>query len=296
MSTARAASWAWTAAVLWTAAASHALSLRSTRAEAFLGEVRPGGRVSWSRALGAPYGVENTGGEPASVRLELAAPPAQRLLDGYEPLPDLGWARVETVSHALEPGAGGETDITVAVPKDRSLEGRQFQLECAVVGRAPDGSALTLRTRLLLAVGDGDPPERPLMPAQWAFEASPRTVVLPRVEPGRTSPLTGPGFTGVKLANAGESDATVRIAAVRVWPEGVVVPSGHAPAPNPRWLSGGPPIRVPAGTVRTAPLSLTVPKDPRYRGKKWAFLLAVDAESNGRVGRTWVTVAVSVEP
>lgn len=296
MSTARAAPWAWLAAVTLTAAASHALSLRSTRAEAFLGDVRPGSRVSWSEATGAPLEVLNTGGEPATVTVSLANPPPERLLDGYEPFPDPGWARAAVVSHALEPGKSGATDITVTVPKDRSLEGRQFQLECALTGRSADGSLLRLRTRLLLAVGDGDPPTGPPAPPGWAFEVTPRSVTLPRAAQGRTSPLRGPGFAGLKLANAGEREATVRIAAVRAWPEGMSPPSGYAAAPNPRWLSGGPPVRVPAGTVRAAELSLDVPKDPRYRGKKWAFLLAADVETGGRRARTWVTVAVTMEP
>lgn len=295
MSTAKAAPWAWSAVVIMTAAASHALSLRSTRAEAFLGEVRPGSRVSYSKAVGAPLGVENPGPEPAVVELSFSAPPPERLADGYEPVPDPGWAAASVRSHSLDPGENGMTEIVVSVPKDRSLEGRQFQLECDLTGRGPDGGVLKLRTKLLLSVGDGDPPDCPLAPKEWPVEASPRFVQL-RAPLGRASPLIGPGFTGIKLANAGESEATARLAPVRGWPEGISPPPGYPPAPNPRWLSGGPPMRVPAGTVRTAPLALAVPKDPRYRGKKWAFLLAVDIETGGKRGRTWVVLGVTAEP
>lgn len=287
--------WAWSAAVFGTAAESRALSLRSTRAEAFLGEVRPGGRLAYSKAVGAAYGVENAGKEPATVELTFAVPARERLVDGYEPIPDPGWASAAVMRHALDPGESGATEILVRVPKDEALDGRQFQLECGLAGRSPSGGLLRLKTLLLLAVGDGDPAEFPPAPPDWAFEASPRSAEL-RVEPGRTSPLIGPGFKGVTLANAGEQDATVRIAAVRAWPEDRLPPAGYAPAPNPRWLSGGPPLRVRAQTVRTAPLSLTVPQDPRYRGKKWAFLVAVDAESGGRRGRTWLVLGVTIEP
>ena len=295
MSTARAAPWAWSAVVIMTAAASHALSLRSTRSEAFLGEVRPGSRVSYARALDAPFGVENAGTEPAEVVLTFESPPPDRLLDGYEPIPDPGWAKAALMKHSLEPGERGVADIMVTVPKDRSLVGRQFQLECGLTGRSPGGGLLRLRTRLLLAVGDGDPAESPPAPPEWEFQSSPRVALL-KVPPGRNSPLRGPGFTGVKLANTGGSDATATVRAVRSWPEGMTPPPGYAPAPNPRWLSGGPPLRVPAGTVRTAELTLSVPKDPRYRGKKWAFLAAVDAETGGRRGRTWFVLGVELEP
>jgi hypothetical protein len=297
MNVARTARWAWLAAVLWTAAGdARALSLRSTRVEAFLGEVRPGGKLSYAKALDAPFGVENPGTEPATVDLSFESPPPQRLLDGYEPIPDPGWAKAAVLRHALDPGEKGLTEITVAVPKDRSLDGRQFQLELGLTGRSPGGGLLRLRTRLLLAVGDGDPPESPPLPPDGAFEVSPREARLNGVPLGRHGPLIGPGFTGLKLANAGETPATVRVAAVRRWPEGMSSPAGTAAAPNPRWLQGGPPIRVPAGTVRTAELSLTLPKEPRNRGKSWAFLLAVDVETEGRTGRRWAVLVVSTEP
>lgn len=291
MSNARAVPWAWLAAMMLMAAQSRALSLRSTRAEAFLGEHRPGSRVSYSKAVGAPLGVENAGGEPASVELSLAAPPPGTLADGYEPLPP-AWAKATMLSFALDPGKSGETDITVTLPKDASLDGRQFQLECGLAGRAPGGSALTLRTRLYLAVGDGDPPDCP-SPPEWELSVSPRTATLP-VSPGRIKPLAGPGFSGVKVANGSDKDAVVRVRAVRVWPEGMSPPPGFVAAPNPRWLSGGSPLTVRGGSVGTAELALTVPKDPRYRGKKWAFLVAVDVESAGRKGRYWLVLAVEV--
>jgi hypothetical protein len=219
-----AASAAWLMALLWGAAAAHALSLRSTRAEAFLGESPPGGTLSYSRALGAPLGVENAGGEPAGVELSVAIPPPGELADGYEALPDPSWVRLEKASHALDPGARGVTDVKVVLPKDARLEGRQFQFHCLFRGRDRAGGGLTLRTKLLLASGPGDPPQTPrgapegfaLLPARGRMDAVPL---------GRpVSPLTGEG--GLKLANAGTREATVRLSTLRAWPEDVSPPAG----------------------------------------------------------------------
>jgi hypothetical protein len=281
---------AWLMALFWGAAAAHALSLRSTRAEAFLGESPPGGTLSYSRALGAPLGVENAGTEPARIELSVAIPPPGELADGYEALPDPSWVRLEKASHALEPGARGETDVRVVLPKDARLEGRQFQFHCLFRGRETAGGGLTLRTRLLLAAGAGDPP-------QTAGAAPEGFALLPARGRAEGVPLGRPfappsGAGGLKLVNAGTREATVRLSTLRAWPEDFSPPEGFAPAPNPRWLRTGAPVRLPAGSIASAALELMVPDEPRYRGRRWAFLVAADAEAGGKKGRSLYVLSV----
>lgn len=269
-------------ALLAGAGAARALSLRSTRAEAFLGEHRPGSRVSYARELGEPLGVENAGAEPARVELSPVLPPPGRLADGYEPLPELSWVRLDRASHALGPGERGGTDVVVSLPRDARLEGRQFQFDGLIRAKTADGGGLTLRTRLLLAVGDGDPPEVPRDPPE-GFLLSPARATAEGVPPGRRYPLAGAG--ALKLVNAGTKDLTVRLSTLRAWPPGLEPPEGHARAPNPRWLKTGPPAKVKAGSVMPAALELLVPDEPRYRGRRWSFLVAADAEGGARPGR-----------
>lgn len=280
------------AVLLAGAQAARALSLRSTRAEAFLGEHRPGGRVSYARELGEPLGVENAGDEPARVELSLSIPPPERVADGYEPLPEGSWVRLDRTSHALEPGERGGTDVVVSLPRDARLEGRQFQFDSLIRGRAEGGGGLTLRTRLLLAVGDGDPPEVPRDPPE-GFLLSPARATAQGVPLGRRHPLAGAG--ALKLVNAGTRDLTVRLSTLRAWPPGLEPPQGHARAPNPRWLETGPPLKVKAGSVVPAALELLVPDEPRYRGRRWSFLVAADAESGGRAGRALFVLSVETE-
>lgn len=280
------------AALLAGAGMARALSLRSTRAEAFLGEHRPGGRVSYARALGEPLGVENAGAEPARVELSVSIPPPERLADGYEPLPDASWVRLDPAAHALGPGERGGTDVLVSLPRDARLEGRQFQYEVLLRGRGKDGGGLTLRTRLLLAVGHGDPPEVPRDPPEGFLLSPPRGTA--REAPlGRRHPLAGTG--ALKLVNAGTRDLTVRLSTLRAWPAGHEAPEGYARAPNPRWLKTGPPVRVEAGSVAPAALELLVPDEPRYRGRRWSFLVAADAEGGARPGRALFVLNVETE-
>lgn len=290
---ARAATAAWLGALFWGAAAAHALSLRSTRAEAFLGEARPGGRLSYARALGAPLGVENAGGEPARVELSVSIPPPRDLADGYEALPDPRWVRLDGASHALDPGRSGTTDVSVELPRDAGPEGGQYQFDCLIRGHGPGGGGLTLRTRVLFAVGGGDPPEVPRDPPE-GFLLSPTRARAEGAPLGRRHPLAA-GAGGLKLVNAGTRDVTVRLSTLRAWPEGADPPEGFARAPNPRWLKTGPPLRVKAGTVEAARLELLVPDEPRYRGRRWSFLVAADAEAGGRAGRSLFVLSVETE-
>ena len=278
----------WLAAMLL-AADADALSLRSTKAEAFLGDVRPGSRAVFGQAAGAPLGAENAGGEEVDVGFSAASPPPERLKDGYEPLPDLRWVALTGESRRLGPGERAETDAIVTVPKNAA--GGQYQFDLLLSGRSPGGSGLTLRTAVLLAVGAGEPEDVPPEPEGSAFTLSPSKGRLERAPLGRApKDLRGP-----KLANAGEEDLVVRLTAVRARPADMRLEEGYTPAPNPLWLTSGSPVRVPAGGVVEAPLRLLIPARERYRGRRWAFTVAVDASAKGRRGRTWWTLYVGTE-
>jgi hypothetical protein len=54
-------------------------------------------------------------------------------------------------------------------------------------------------------------------------------------------------------------------------------------------------VKVPAGTVAAAALELRVPDEPRYRGRRWAFVVAADAEAGGRTGRSLYVLSVETQ-
>ena len=59
---------------LFGAGASRALSLRSSAAESFLGDVSPGATVLLSRAAGAKLRVENPGSDAAALEFRIVPP------------------------------------------------------------------------------------------------------------------------------------------------------------------------------------------------------------------------------
>lgn len=282
--------WPWLAILLLGVADAEALTLRSAKAEAFLGAVRPGSVVVLSSAAGNSLFVENAGGEPVDLTVTLDMPSAGRLRDGYETLPDPKWVSLKGARWTLAPGERAEPEIVVTVAKERKFAGGQFQFDCLYRGRAPGGSEVTLRTVVTVAVEDGSLEEIPRRAG--SLVVSPVRARVEGVALGRRVAAKSDGFRALKLANAGESQAMVRLTPARSWDETVRLEDGWMPAPNPNWLKTGPPVTVAAGGVAQAALELEIPRQARYRGRKWAFVVAVDSEQGGRRARSWWTLYV----
>lgn len=279
---------------LFAAGPGHALSLRSSAAEIFLGDVRPGKVVVAS--VNGPLSVENSGGEKALVDVSTELSPPERLKEGYDPLPDSIMRVVEkSASRWLEPGERRELGLKVVIPRDQSLEGGQYQFDCLLKGRNTGGSELKMRTAVMLAVGPGDPPDISREPEDSGFSVSPAKAHLEGIPLGRRALVRSEKFRGLKLANAGESEVVVRMTSVRAWDESMRIEDGYVPAANPHWLKTDGVIRIKPGEVALTTMTLQIPRQARYRGRNWAFVVAVDVQSAGRSGRTWWTLYVRTQ-
>lgn len=262
--------------VLLGAGPSHALSLRSSAAESFLGDASPGTSVAYSRAVGAKLRVENAGADLVRVEFK-AVPPASDLKDGWEPWPHPEAVRIESSRAELKPGAAAEAEVVVNVPKDRALNGGQYQFDVLATGYDRSGGSLSLRTRLLIAVGP--PPASPVASVE---------------RPGfALSPLASGKDTLLKFVNAGDEDLSVTLSPARSWDDGAHIQAGYEPAPNPRWLRFDPgSVTVPAGAIGRARIWAAIPRQARYAGRHWAFVVAVDADGKSGRTRRWYVLHV----
>lgn len=276
-----------------TAGPCHALSLRSSAAEIFLGDARPGSMAVVGNENGR-LSVENTGSEKAQIEISIEHSAPERLKDGYDPLPEIHKrVAAANVGKPLEPGEKRELDVKVAIPSSRHLDGGQYQFDCLIKGRSAGGSVLAMRTVVTLAVGEGEPPDVPRQAAGEGFSVSPLKAHLDGIPLGVRAAARSGTFRALKLANAGDSELIVRATPVRAWDESVRIEDGYAPAPNPHWLKPGPALRVKPGEVSEASFTLEIPRQDRYRGRRWAFVVAVDARAGDRIGRSWWTLHVS---
>lgn len=276
---------------------SHALSLRSSAAESFLGDALPGTAVSVSKATGATLRVENSGADPARVEFKLVIPSVAGCRDGHEPWPHPESVRLERKSKAglLSPGEAAEAELTVKVPADPKLEGSSYEIDVVATGYDRAGASLSLKTRVLLSVGaplasgassPGGRADRP------GFTVSPQR--LGRLTPSRGRDAADAGTEKtLKLVNAGDTDLQLSLTPARSWDDDAVIPEGLEPIPDPRWLRIEPSVvKVRAGAIGSARVWAVVPRETRYAGRKFFAVVAVDAAAGGRLTRRWVVATV----
>jgi len=252
-----------------------------------------------TRAIG-PVSVWNTGAEPLELGLSWQKPLARELEDGYEPIPDTDWLSWETERGRVAPDGRFEATATLRVPERNSLRGKRYQAHWSVEGLTPAGSRLEARPKLLLRV----PGKRKSFEERRrsrprakgvAFAASASVLKVepvalgPRVELGREG---APAFT---LTNTGPLPATVHLEVEEDLPG--PPPSGYRRVPDPEFLSlSRELVALDPGESRSVKLSVKVPREARYLGRRWAFtvlLRALEAEDPGaQAARIWVLVGV----
>ena len=282
---------------LFGAGSGHALSLRGSAAELFLGDVLPGTSVAGSKA-GARLRVENSGSETVKLAFKAVSPPLQDLKDGWEPWPSPDRVRVDSLRTTLAAGEGADVEVAVRVPDEADLSGGQYQFDVLETGTDPAGASLTVKTRVLLSVGA--PLPRADVSAEGfaprpGFTLAPPSAALDGVPLGRTDAHPGAEAT-LKLVNAGDEDLTVTLSPAREWDDEARIKEGYEPAPNPRWLRFDPGVVVVrAGAIVRARIWADVPRQARYAGRRWAFVAAVDAEASGRRTRRYFTLNVTTE-
>ncbi len=269
-----------------------ALSLRSSAAESFLGDVSPGTAVSVSKATGSGLRVENSGGDPIRVEFRAVSPPPGGCKDGYDPWPHPESVRLEAKARGAElrPGEAAAADLVVTVPRDAALDGGQYEIDVVATAHDRAGASLSLKTRVLLSVGPvlpsaAEPPggfaERP------GYSASPPRAGPERVPWGRTGSDPGGGTT-LKIIEAGDEDLSVSLSPVREWDGNARPEEGFEPAPNPRWLRLEPGVvKVRAGAIGRARVWASVPRQARYAGRRFFFVVALDAVAGGRRTRRY---------
>ncbi len=276
---------------------SHALSLRSSAAESFLGDVLPGTAVAVSKATGARLRVENSGRDPARVEFRIVDPPSRDLKDGLEPWPHPESVRLEPKAKRgfLAPGEAAEAELVVTVPKDMAPDAGSYEIDVVATGYDRAGASLSLKTRVLLSVGaplasGASPPggyaDRP------GFTVSPQRVGPLTPSRGRDDADAGTEKT-LKIVNAGDEELQVSLTPARSWDDDAQIPEGLEPIPDPRWLRIAPSVvKVRAGAIGSARIWAVVPRERRYAGRKFFAMVAVDAAAGGRRTRRWVVATV----
>jgi hypothetical protein len=130
----------------------HAVSLRTPLVEVNLGCVKLGRTYSLVEIRNLPLSVTNTGDFPVSLAIEVVTPRTDELRNGYKPIPDTNWIRVEQNFFLVAPGKSASTDVLVAVPGDKEHLGQHYQVWLWSHTVSNGGLGVGLKSRILFSI------------------------------------------------------------------------------------------------------------------------------------------------
>lgn len=110
-----------------------------------------GAEYSMRKDAKFPLVIENNSDSVVELKIEVLSPQADEVQKGYEPIPDIGWVRLEKDLFLIAPNGNAETDVVIRVPDREEYCGRKFHVFISswTVGRS---LGLGIKSKLLFGV------------------------------------------------------------------------------------------------------------------------------------------------
>lgn len=202
-----------------------------------LGNLKIGQEYSLKQLLGYPYNVTYKGSYPVDLKIEVVKPDTTTA-DGFEPIPDISWLRLQREEFALDPGETANTDIIISIPNDENLLGKKFRVIISPYTSAPKGDtraglvfALGLSCNLYLSIAPKPPTEeeirqqkKRLLSNYMNYSVSPERIFLYDLLPNKVYNLTKEFGEVIKIINATTQDVMVSIEQIKGSQIGIFLP------------------------------------------------------------------------
>lgn len=294
------------AVVLLSAAQSQARGLRTQFGEVVVRNLKIGQTYSLQKMLGLPYRVVNTGDETVDVLVDVVAPTPENSKEGYELAPSTSWVRLDrTEFRQVQANAEAVTDVIVTIPDDESLMGRRFQVPIWARTHSLRGVvAVGMMSRLLIQIDSKRATEEELKHkpsdrkiANLDFTLYPAVGRTENVALGREVNLTKEHKASVKLVNPNEQAMKFKIVSEPNWEALLERPKGYVDAYNPKWVRPAQEVvEVPGNSLKEVPLILEIPKEDRYYGRSFYFVISVAPQDQEIASRVYYKLLVALEP
>lgn len=130
---------------------SEAYGLRTGFGKVVLEDVPMGVEYSMRRDSKFPLVIENNSDSPVDVKVEVLAPKEGEVQEGYEPVPNTNWIKLEKDSFTIGPNGKAETDVIMNIPYKKEYMGRKFHvfIWSHTVG---ESLGIGIRSKLLFSV------------------------------------------------------------------------------------------------------------------------------------------------
>ena len=131
---------------LWAAA------LTVNYADIVLENLQPGVPVSLLQRTGIALGVNNIDTLGANVFFDVLIPNKNQLIEGYEPIPDIKWLKLERSNSWIKANQSDNFDLILYAPYDQKLFGKKYQAILMVYALEGIGMLKSnIKTKVLLS-------------------------------------------------------------------------------------------------------------------------------------------------
>lgn len=244
-------------------------------------------------AAHVPFGIENKGDAETDIVIEFEAPDKMHTAPDYESIPDPSWFKAIPARMRIGPKAVGFFDLLLTIPDDPALVGRHFH---AVVKARMDGEgalAVAIENRVRISIGPGPDSlkaeKKKKAMQQLDFDVTPQTLFVRAVPVGRKFDLRKEQKKTIRVANYAADKLSIQMS-VESWDMRTPLPGGYEAIPDPGWVKlKSSTVTVAGSEIGQAFLTIEVPDDAKYKGKKYAAMIR-----SGLTGGFWLDAPVKI--
>lgn len=129
-----------------------AAALAVNYSDIVLENLQPGVPVSLLQRTGGALGVNNVDSLGANIYFDILVPNKSQLMEGYEPIPDVKWLKLERGNSWIKANQTENFDLIVYVPYDQKLFGKKYQAILMVYALEGIGALKSnIKTKILLS-------------------------------------------------------------------------------------------------------------------------------------------------
>ncbi|RLD16207.1 MAG: hypothetical protein DRI22_01490 [Caldiserica bacterium] len=261
-----------------------------------LEKVSPGGTYNLRQLRGVPYIVLNNGNGEIEVEIQVIPPNDPK--EGYEPILDPSWLRIEPNRLKLKPGEEFPCTLILSIPDDKNLIGKHYHayIRAQIVGEDLYGAAVV--NNFFFSIGTEGPEAVKKAKAkkllkELNFDVDPNMLFL-KVKAGKVVNVFKELKKSFKILNKGRRKLKLRIKSVKNTMRYPLL-EGYEFTPDINFIWAKPEIvKVKGYRIIDAKLFLKIPEE--YSGKKFMFIIAVSPyEKEFSLVQLFVRVYVEVE-
>ena len=169
-----------------------------------------GKTYSTSKASNLFLTVKNKSETETGLEMKVLKPlPGKKLPEGYEPIPDTSWIRLEKYSFKVASGKEAKTDVIISIPEIKEYKGKKFVV--FILSRTTQGMMrLGLESMLVLGISESDHQatlsSKGLEPDSVNFLIEPESFSASQIELNKRYELGNLDGRSLRITNMGQKE------------------------------------------------------------------------------------------